>query len=641
MLRKVLLGVLTALAAGMIMYQGCGGDGGGGDGQQALSFDSETALPANGGAAMAVAFGTQLAATMPTIFQALVDETATASSEVQRKQLQVELALCDGGTAQIEVDEIPPPAGSVATVTFEGCTGSPLSSTAVNGQLVLSNISVGPAADAFNPISADARFAGLPESVDFEVFTIAGEPNDTVLTGVASVTGDFDPSVLAPETIMMTLAAQRKDGGPVTISEGDRQLQLGCFDIDTTIDIGDKVCDEASDEAGDPCVADDDCTNGLCINEASAITVFKPRGVLSLFVDVKRAGVYTLNSVAVPPSPPVPDIGFPPGSSIPNSGSLTLHSGDLIGDEGCPAIKGGPFRGDGSTTTATFESEPEGRVTIEVQGLECFECETTWENLLDTLSDIAFPDSCDKVECGGTGGSGGSGGTGGTAGTPTDYLLAVSECTGDGLRGFMSFLDTLDGVLRYVDDVPDHNVYDLPENVTYDEDTRQAQWPIDVDGDGSARTNVGTELTSNGDLSNGIGGGEIIHALWGWLTRDVGVTGAGKLAIRGLDDNTIQVLPLEEPFYTDRVDCWFRVTNIGYHLDLATPGSERFAFAGVGFKILEVPESPESPESPIFEDAWATFTETTVEITGCKPSSQPTCEQVSFSLDADTYELVR
>jgi hypothetical protein len=630
MLRKVLLGVLAALAVGMMMYAGCSsdGDGGGDDGQQALSFDSETALSANGGAAIAVAFGTQLAATMPTIFQALVDETATASSEVQRKQLQVELALCDGGTAQIEVDEIPPPAGSVATVTFEGCTGSPLSSSAVNGQLVLSNISVGPAADAFNPISADARFAGLPESVDFEVFTIAGEPNDTVLTGVASVTGDFDPSVLAPETIMMTLAAQRKDGGPVTISEGDRQLQLGCFDIDTTIDIGDKVCDEASDEAGDPCVADDDCTNGLCINEASAITVFKPRGVLSLFVDVKRAGVYTLNSVAVPPSPPVPDIGFPPGSSIPNSGSLTLHSGDLIGDEGCPAIKGGPFRGDGSTTTATFESEPEGRVTIEVQGLECFECETTWENLLDTLSDIAFPDSCDKVECGGTGGSGGAGGTGGTAGTgggtPGDYLPVVSECTGDGLRGFMSFLETLDELLRYVDDVPDHEVYDLPQNVTYDETTHQFAWTLDVDGNGSTETDVDGELQEKGgDLSNGIGGGEIVHADWDWLT-DAVTTGGGKLGITGLTDNTIQVRPIEEPYYDDGAACRFQVTNVGYHLDLADPGSERFAFAGIGFWV-------DAGAFYQLEEAWATFAATTVEITG---------DEASFTLDADTYELV-
>ena len=265
MLRKVLLGSLAALAAGMIVYQGCSSDSGGGDGRQALSFDSDTALPANGGAAIAVAFGTRLAATMPTIFQALVDETATASSEVQRKQLQFGLALCDDGTALIELDEIPPAEGSEATVTFEGCTGSPLSSTAVNGQLVLSNISVGPATDAFNPISADGRFAGLPGSVDFEVFTIAGEPNDTVLTGVVSVTGDFDPNVAAPETIVMRLAAQREDGGPVTISEGDRQLQLGCFDIDTTIDIGDTA-------------------------EESGITVFKPRGVLSLFFDVEKAG---------------------------------------------------------------------------------------------------------------------------------------------------------------------------------------------------------------------------------------------------------------------------------------------------------------------------------------------------------------
>lgn len=260
-------------------------------------------------------------------------------------------------------------------------------------------------------------------------------------------------------------------------------------------------------------------------------------------------------------------------------------------------------------------------MTIEVQGSQCFECETTWENLLNTLSDIAFPDSCDKVECGGTGGTGG------------DYLLVVSECTGDGLRGFMSFLETLDGLLRYVDDVPDHDVYDLPQNVTYNETTHQFAWTLDVDGNGSTETDVDGELQEKGgDLSNGIGGGEIVHADWDWLTDAVS-TGGGKLAINGLDDDTIRVTPLEEPFYTDRVACIFRVTNIGYHLDLADPGSERFAFAGIGFRI-------DAGFSYELEEAWATFAATTVEITGCKPPTGPICNEFSFTLDADTYELV-
>jgi len=576
MLRKVLLGALAALSAGMIMYQGCGSDGGGGDGQQALSFDSDTALPANGGAAIAVAFGARLAATMPTIFQALVDQTATASSEVQRKQLQFGLALCDDGTAQIEVDAIPPTDDSEATVTFEGCTGSPLSSTAVNGQLVLSNISVGPATDGFNPILADGRFAGLPGSVDFEVFTIAGEPNDTVLTGVVSVTGDFDPIVAAPETIVMTLAAQREDGGPVTISEGDRQLQLGCFDIDTTIDIGDTA-------------------------EESAITVFKPRGVLRLFFDVEKAGVYTLNSVAVPPSPPVPNIGFPPGSSIPNSGSLTLHSGDQIGDEGCPAIKGGPFPGDGSTTTATFESEPEGRVTIEVQGLECFECETTWENLLNTLSDIAFPDSCDKVDCGGTGGSGGAGGTGGTSGA---VEVLVPQCVSSAYQVvFRAFVQPLDPLLRYIDgEGPRPPITIYSENTEVPNVYSRWTWnAADVPGvEDANNTLIQADFIEGAgtDLDNGIFDGDVVLLPW---TMFVGerVVGQGKFSVIGLGFDTVRMTIVDfNPVYTNL--CRFEIFNFNLNLDLATEGSEPFAVQ-IGYKA--------NGTGYAIENGWVTFGE--------------------------------
>ena len=673
MLRKVLLGALAALAAGMIMYQGCGSDGGGGDGQQALSFDSDTALPANGGAAIAVAFGSRLAATMPTIFQALVDETATASSEVQRKQLQFGLALCDDGTALIELDEIPPAEGSEATVTFEGCTGSPLSSTAVNGQLVLSNISVGPATDAFNPISADGRFAGLPGSVDFEVFTIAGEPNDTVLTGVVSVTGDFDPIVAAPETIVMTLAAQREDGGPVTISEGDRQLQLGCFDIDTTIDIGDKVCDEASDEAGDPCVADDDCTNGLCIDEESAITVFKPRGVLSLFFDVEKAGVYTLNSVAVPPSPPVPNIGFPPGSGIPNSGGLALHSGDQIGDGGCPAIKGGPFPGDGSTTTATFESEPEGRVTIEVQGSQCFECETTWENLLNTLSDIAFPDSCDKVECGGAGGTGGTAGTGGTSGA---VEVLVPQCVASAYQVvFRAFLEPLDPILRFLDKpiadrdasqkppiislseletVPDvyrrftWDANDVPEvedaNNTLiqadfiescaarDPDTKVCDEASDEAGDPCEANDDCTngrcinECIDFWNLDNGIFNSQVVPVPWQMFVGEL-LVGEGQFSVVGLDNDTVRMTIVKfNPVYTNL--CRFEIFNFNLHLDLATQGSEPFAVQigytadGSGYTI---------------ENGWITFGEgDTAGFTGDFKLGSADAIPFDFTLDYST-----
>jgi len=73
-----------------------------------------------------------------------------------------------------------------------------------------------------------------------------------------------------------------------------------------------------------------------------------------------------------------------------------------------------------------------------------YECTEEWEDLLQTLGDIAF-NSCPCVENCGTGGTGGSGGTGGTGGSgggagtggsggslvPThcvDYTLFSTEC---------------------------------------------------------------------------------------------------------------------------------------------------------------------------------------------------------------------
>jgi hypothetical protein len=434
-------------------------------------------------------------------------------------------------------------------------------------------------------------------------FTIAP---DTVLDGSFAVRANFVPGSAGTNLYL----GNQLESDLITVSETERVLQLGCFEIYTRIGLVSPVTE-----------------------------FFRPRGVLSL--DQK---VYTLNDYAVEP---VPNIDFESAdTATPKSGGLELYSGDnRLDDQGGPAACfGRGLSGDNSVTSARFMAEGVVEADVESAAGECFRCNTTWNSLLDTLSQKS--DDCSSVSCGGSDGgtdagtdggadagpdagddAGPDAGTGGTGGADTS-LIALSKCTGDGLRGFWSFLETLDGLLRYVDDAPDHMVYELPEIVTYLESTHEFAWSIDVDGHGGTETGVSGELQeSSGTLSHGIENMEVIHALWSWTT-DAATSGAGKLAIVGLGPDTVQVTPVEEPWYHNGVVCHLQVTNIYYHLDLATPGSERTAFVSLGFRADAGPYTLTS--------AWATFGETTVGIDG-QHNGQP----FSFDLDADTYELVQ
>ncbi|MDH3727248.1 MAG: hypothetical protein OER77_06935 [Myxococcales bacterium] len=318
-----------------------------------MSFDAETAVPATGGAVITTAFGTRFAAITSTIFGALSSGAGTAASGVGPK---VDLGICQTGTADLEGELI---AGTTATLTLTNCVGSPLSSTAVNGRILVNITEVG----SFN--SGTAEFAGPEGGGDF---TIAP---DTVLTGSFAVSANFSPS--APVVNLFLGAQENTD--LITLSEGGRQLQLGCFDIFTRI--------------------------GLT---SAAIEFFQPLGVVSL-----DNQVYTLNSY----TEGVPNIGFEfsdTGTVVPNSGSLTLFSGDNRVREGspepCAPFAGAPA-GDTSRSTATFIGG--GDVRIDAIGVsECFQCVESWENLLNTLSETVSP-SCPAVSCGGNGGTGGGG----------------------------------------------------------------------------------------------------------------------------------------------------------------------------------------------------------------------------------------
>ena len=288
-----------------------------------MSFNGDNAVAATGGAAIATAFGTSLAATLAPVLQALADGSGSASPAVRPKGMIPQGYLCPGGgdaTLEWPEDEPVPGAGTIATLTLEDCVGSPLSGTAVNGRLLLDLTAIG---TGFNPLEADASFAGLADPPD--VFTIDGDPSDTLVTGTFDFTADYDPSIFDPASVAISLA----DLDPavlVTISEGSRSLVLECFDMSTRLTIK---------------------------PEPTAITSFLPSGVLSL-----GGEVYTLNDPDNP-NDEAANIGFPPDSAVPNSGTLMLYSGGVCDGEG--------DAGDVSTITATIEPPPPGRVGVEVR----------------------------------------------------------------------------------------------------------------------------------------------------------------------------------------------------------------------------------------------------------------------------------
>jgi hypothetical protein len=187
--------------------------------------------------------------------------------------------------------------------------------------------------------------------------SVSGDP-DTTLAGSFVVAANIAPT----RPVLNLTLGSRQTSDSITLSEGARTLELGCFDISTRLGL----------------------TTG-------AIEYLTPVGVASL-----DGQVYTVNTY----------IGLAPqirfdlssGTAVPNTGSLLLVSGDnRLDEEGSPSpCFGAGLTGDESTTFATFIP---GAVTISVvsaQGV-CFGCSTTWENLLNTLSEII--DSCDPVTC--------------------------------------------------------------------------------------------------------------------------------------------------------------------------------------------------------------------------------------------------
>jgi len=433
MLRKSILSVLVVLAFTSMVYVGCssGGDGGGGEGGDggdaptAMSFNGETAVPATGGASLATSYSNGLSSVISSMLTAIA---ADASSESASKSLKflddLELGICTtGGTAVLDAPGAGGSGGSGgsdgsggihfdlgdAFLTFTNCAGSPLSSTAINGTIELKGTTMdlfigGSGGNGGSGGVPDQPLATAEMSAVAEIAALRIAPS-TVLRGEFAAAADIVLSSLLPpvvETIDLVLGGVNDRDVPdestrITLDEdGRRALEFACFEVVTGIRV-------------DP----------------PAIDPFQPRGVLIL-----ENRVYTLNSFGESDYT-VPSIGFDLSgvTAVPISGYLELHSGNQNVD----CSTGGALPGDTSEVTATFRrAETVPVVDIRATDVDgkIYECTEEWENLLQTLRDIAF-DSCPCANCG-TGGTGGSGtgGSGGSVGVEycASYTLFTHAC---------------------------------------------------------------------------------------------------------------------------------------------------------------------------------------------------------------------
>jgi len=394
MFRNSVLAGFMVLAFTAMVYVGCstssdggGGDGGGGgDAPTAMSFDGETSVPATGASAIAIDYGVGLASVISSMLSTIsVDadsQTPSASLKLLEDLQNVPLPLCGPppgqGTAILSVELAP----LGASLTFTDCVGSPLSGGAINGKILLTNLRFPEITATSVTATATGDVTGLSEGESFTIAT--GKPEDAVLDGRFAVnaaitlsdagsggtggSGGAGGSAGAVEVTELDLdlgSSPANYDNWITVDEDGPPMEFRCFEISTRI-----------------------ATKPLAIDS------FRPRGVL-LLDDL----VFTLNSFEVEPE----NIGFDLSGerAVPNSGTLTLFSGD---EADCSSTFP---EGDGSFATGSFRLEADDALVdiraVAPNGTTVYECTETWENLLETLRDIVFA-SCPCVENCGTGG---------------------------------------------------------------------------------------------------------------------------------------------------------------------------------------------------------------------------------------------
>jgi|GEM_PF-2569195 len=338
-----------------VPWIGCGSDedGSGGTGANgpatAFSFDADTSRAAGASVGTAVALSIQLGNVVGNVLSTLGSELSAASSGTVPK-VNVR-GFCQAGSADAALQQSSPgdlAAGDVVTLTLDDCSGSPVSVMRSNGTIVLEILRV---------------WGGLP--VVGGVIT-AHATLDLAIDPDTTVTGSFE---LRVDTNSLAYANLFFGGGEsgdlITVTEGFFRAQLACFEIYHRV-----------------------------FFQSRAVEFFRAFGVL-------RQGnqVFTLNSYTELPD--VIDFSFAGFDATPESGSLTLDSGDLSGGI-CSAFSGSPTPND-SFVAATFTGG--GCVSLDGTDTEGvpFSLTTTWDSLLEAGQPGRPSDECEGA--GGTGGS--------------------------------------------------------------------------------------------------------------------------------------------------------------------------------------------------------------------------------------------
>lgn len=381
--RTLLYGFVSAC----VLWAGCSSDGNGtggagGDGPAtAASFDAEKSLEVGPTAAGSVAIGVRMGSIVSNVLSTLGSGLLAATPNVTRKI--VVPGFCSTGTADVTVQ---PPltgmlqSGDVVTLDLQDCAGSPISTDAANGTIVLEMLDV----SGGLPV-----IGGILEANATLDFTIAP---DTAITGSFGVDANLPNFTLANLTL-----GSRSPNDLITVTEGFFRAEFACFDIFQRV--------------------------GLA---GPGIEFFRPLGVLK-----QGTEVFTMNDYDETP----PNIGFTFAGfdATPQSGSLTLDSGDMSG--GLCGVFGAPTPND-SFVTATFTGD--GCVSLDGTDTEGtpFSLVTTWGDWLDA----GQPGS--PNECEGTGGTGGGGGSTGAMASPVSCfndanLVTVADAyiKGEGPEG--------------------------------------------------------------------------------------------------------------------------------------------------------------------------------------------------------------
>jgi hypothetical protein len=317
-----------------IACTGCssGGDGGGGSGgnqgsSEPISFDADTALPASGASAIAMATGAQLGLAVSRVIAAAAEEPPAAALGMSRKASLQLPGLCPrGGDATLDYSSFQP--GQDVTLTFTGCLSSVFSGGAIDGTLVL---------------TIEEVSGGFPSKATATVNLTVG--SDTTITGSFTAIAS-----LAGALLDLCLGDQR-DTDILTITRGTETIEFACFKIRQVISLVTGAADGA----------------------------FEPVGV----VRVNGTQVFTLNSYTQQP----PSVGFVNGTAT--SGSADMSSGD--GSVSTSRPFSGPFcapfgntlPGNNSFIANEFAGDACVMVTGQDANGNAISHETTWSKLLN------------------------------------------------------------------------------------------------------------------------------------------------------------------------------------------------------------------------------------------------------------------